>query len=118
MFPRPGGLENPLQYDTLQEILSAVAGFLFTISIPIVTIMILIGAFQILTAAGNEERIRRGKRTITWAVVGFLVVLIAGGVTQLIENLLSDSGGGGGCYTNCIGNGNSQAVCKDRCFPN
>jgi len=82
------GLTNPLSYDTLEEILDAVAGFLFTISIPIMVIIIIIGAFQLITAGGSEEKIRKGKKTITWAVIGFVVVLVAGSIASLIKNIL------------------------------
>lgn len=85
-----GGIKNPLEgLDTLEQVLNAIADFLFTISIPIVVIIIIVGAFQFLTAGGNEEKIRKGKRTITWAVIGFAVILISGSIAELIKNLLS-----------------------------
>lgn len=87
---------NPLQADTISEVLGAIANFLFIISFPIITIMILWGAFQLLTAAGNEERIRQGRRTITWAVIGLVVVLIAGGIATLVANILGGASGGVG----------------------
>jgi len=91
----PGGLSNPLQFDTLEEVLKAIAGWLYTISLPIITIMILFGAFQILTAAGRPDQIAKGKKTITWAVIGAVVILIAGGISQIIASILSGGGSGG-----------------------
>ena len=84
----PSGITNPLKFDTLEQVLKAIADFLFTISIPISVIVIIVGAFQLLTAGGNEEKIRKGKRTITWAVIGFAVILVSGSIALLIQNLL------------------------------
>ena len=80
---------NPLKFGTVPEILSAIANFLFTISIPIAVIFIIIGGFQFATAAGNPEKINAGKRTITWAVIGIVVLLVAGSIAKLIENILT-----------------------------
>ena len=90
---QPGGtstvLVNPLRYGTLEGILGAIANFLFAISIPLVVIMIIIGAFYLVTAGGNDQKISTGKKIITWAVIGFVVILLAGSVASLIRNLLA-----------------------------
>lgn len=82
-------LDNPLEAGTIPEILSAVAGFLFGIGISIAVIFIIIGGFQFATAGGNPEKISTGKRTITWAAIGIVVLLVAGGIATLIKGILS-----------------------------
>ena len=55
------------------NILTLVLGF-----VPIVClIMIMLGGFLWLTSAGNEERIDRAKKTISGAVVGLVLVMLA-----------------------------------------
>jgi len=81
-------IPNPLKFGTLAELLNAMAKFLFNISFPIVTIMVLYGGLQILTAAGRVEQINAGKRTLLWAVIGFLAILVAGGISKLIASIL------------------------------
>lgn len=39
--------------------------------------MIIIGGFQWLTSAGNEEKVEKAKKTISSAVVGIVVVILA-----------------------------------------
>lgn len=93
-------ITNPLNTDSITDLLGAVSNFLFAISIPIATIMILWGAFLILTAAGRPAQIEKGKKAILWAVVGFGLVAISGGITFIVQDILS--GGGGGNYVpNC-----------------
>lgn len=86
-------LRNPLgaSCNDLTCPVSAVANFLFTISIPICAIMVLVGGFQMMTAAGEPEKISKGRKTIMWAVIGFVVVLLAGSVASLIQSLFGAS---------------------------
>ncbi len=92
----PGGisLKNPLNFTNLSDLLTAIAKFLFTISVPIVTIMVLFGGFQVLTAAGNAQQIDAGKRTLLYAVIGFVIILLAGGIASLVGSVLSGNTGG------------------------
>ncbi|MGC9598848.1 MAG: hypothetical protein ABSE18_00470 [Minisyncoccia bacterium] len=89
----PITLTNPLgsSCNDLTCPLTAVMNFIFTISIPICGIIILIGGFQMMTAAGDPEKFSTGKKTILYAVIGFVVVLLAGSVAKLIQSIL---GGG------------------------
>ena len=91
----PGGadtpgpsLTNPLEFDTIESLLDKIADILFTYSIPLLVIMIIIGAFYLITAGGSPEKIKTGKKVITWAIIGFVVILIAGSIASLIRNLL------------------------------
>ncbi|MEX2033538.1 MAG: pilin [Candidatus Colwellbacteria bacterium] len=86
-------IQNPLKAGTVPEILDTVANFLFTIALAFVTIMVLWGGFQILTAAGNPTQIDKGKKTLLYAVIGTVVILVAGGIANLTSNIL---GGGSG----------------------
>ncbi|MBI2506964.1 MAG: hypothetical protein HYW00_02395 [Candidatus Colwellbacteria bacterium] len=81
-------IQNPLKFGTIPEILKEVSTFLFNIALAFVTIMVLWGGLQILTAAGSPQQIDKGKQTLLWAIIGTVVILIAGGVADLIGNIL------------------------------
>ena len=83
----PVTLSNPLGSQSFADVVVKIWGALFTLSIPIVSIMVMVGGYYILTAAGNEENLRKGRQTITYAVIGFAVILLAGGVVNLIRSL-------------------------------
>ena len=84
----PISLPNPLNVGSVPELLNNIAGYFIYISIPVVTIMIVYGAFQILTAAGSPEKFKSGKQTIVYAIIGFIIVILAKGITALIEEIL------------------------------
>lgn len=84
----PLTLLNPLGTATFAELVQKILGALFTLSVPIVSIMVMVGGYYILTAAGNEERLKTGRNTITYAAIGFLVILLANGVVSLIREIV------------------------------
>jgi hypothetical protein len=87
----PITLPNPLSTNSFQQVVANVSNFLLLIATPLVAIMALIGGFQMITAAGNPEKFASGRKTLMYAVIGFAVVLIAGGVAQIIKNFLGSS---------------------------
>ena len=89
----PVTLVNPLgnNCSDLTCPLAAVSNFLFTIAIPLCGIIILVGGFQMMTAAGNPEKFSKGRKTLLYAVIGFVVVLLAGSVANLIKSLFGGS---------------------------
>ena len=62
---------------------------LFNISIPITSIMVLVGAFQILTAAGDPAKFATGRKTILYAVVGFAIIFFASSVVPILRDIFS-----------------------------
>lgn len=43
----------------------------------VATIYIVIGAFQYFTAFGDESKAESGKKTITWAIAGLILIILA-----------------------------------------
>lgn len=81
------GLDDPLKGMTLSELAQKITGLLLTISIPIASIMVLVGGFQIMTAGGDPAKASNGKKTILYTAIGFVVVLLADTVPTLLQNL-------------------------------
>ena len=50
--------------------------------------MILIGGFQILTAKDSPEKVKSGRATIMYAVIGFVIILISKGVALILLNII------------------------------
>lgn len=85
-------LKNPLcggsPNCTFANILKTISNYLVTLSGIIVVIMILIGAFQIMTAGGDPEKVKIGRHTILYSAIGFAIVLSAYGIVAIIEKIL------------------------------
>ena len=80
-------LENPIGCDDLGCVATKIIDALFVVSIPIVAIMVLVGGFQIVTAGGNEEKYKLGRKTILYAAGGFVVILLADSVAGILESI-------------------------------
>ena len=86
--PTGGALENPLKYDTIPELINGILGYLVIIAAPICALLILIGGFQLMTAAGNVEKVATGRKTIIYAAVGYAIILVSYGLSAVIKDIL------------------------------
>ena len=64
----------------------------YDISLPVSIIGFIIGGFFILTAAGSEERLKKGKNAVTFTIIGLLLVFGAWLIMDLILGNLVDTG--------------------------
>jgi len=90
----PGGvgkLPNPLGTTSIETLLDRIVAYLYTISIPIVAIMIIIGAFQMMFAGGSPEKVTTGRKTILYSVIGFAIIVASTGIIEVIKTLLGAS---------------------------
>ncbi|MBX4191746.1 MAG: pilin [Candidatus Doudnabacteria bacterium] len=68
---------NPLMDDTFYQLLvRMLTGFLSVAGL-ISILMIVIGGFRYITAQGNEEMAESGKKTLQWAIIGLVIILLA-----------------------------------------
>ncbi len=77
-------LPNPLGISSLEALLDRIVTGLIYIAIPVVTLMILIGAFKMLFSGGSSDKFSEGKDTIVYALIGLVAVLLARGVADII----------------------------------
>jgi hypothetical protein len=82
-------LTNPLNTTSSTVVLANVLGFLVTdIVLPLAVIMVLVGAIQFMTSAGNPEKVSQAKKTLIYAAIGVVVALLATGATSIIQSIL------------------------------
>lgn len=81
-------LPNPLGIYDLNDFLNKIFEALTIIAVPIVTAMVLWGAFKIITSAGDPGKVKEGWRAILWASVGFGLLLLANGAVDILKSLL------------------------------
>ena len=76
--------------DVTQVAATAIKGFLGVLGI-IFIILILIAGFNWMTAAGDEEKIKKATATIRAAIIGLLIIVSAYAITYFIFSSLSGS---------------------------
>ena len=86
-FPLP----NPLGTRSYLDIINDIINFLIYVSVPLLALMILWGGFQILGARGDVEKVKNGRATIQWSVIGFTIILISKGVALVLLRILYPS---------------------------
>lgn len=85
-------LYNPLgEGQTLVTLLERFFTGLIWVAAFIAPIFIIYGAFQMLTSAGSAEKFESGKKTILYTVIGFIIILAAKGIVDIVKTALTIS---------------------------
>ena len=79
---------NPLQYETFDELVTAIISFIFKIAVVVTPLMVMIGAFFLLTAAGDPKKVGTGKTIISYALIGLVIILLARALIYMIERVI------------------------------
>jgi hypothetical protein len=75
-------------------ILRAVLMFILSIAFIVAVIFLVIGGFRYITSQGNEEGIEKAKGTITNAIIGIVVIVLAWIILTIVLNLVSSGTAG------------------------
>lgn len=81
-------IENPLEYETFDELINALINFIFTLALAVAPIMIIIAGFYFITAAGDPAKVRTARNIILYTVIGLFIVFLAKGIIVLIKEVL------------------------------
>jgi len=65
--------------------LDRIENIIFTILVAAAVIFVMIGAFQLLSAGGDTEKIGEGRQKILYAVIAVVVALLARGIIDFIR---------------------------------
>ncbi len=76
------GLGTANLYDAVIRLIGWVLGLLGIIAV----IMVLWGGFQWMVSGGNEERVDRAKKTLSGAIVGLIIILLAWAIVRFVLN--------------------------------
>ncbi len=65
-----------------------VIDWIFFSLVAIVALFTIWGSYDILTAAGDPEKLKKGRERIMWAMAGLAVALLSRAIPTLVESLL------------------------------
>lgn len=83
--------ENPADQnlDDVKTLIIRIGNLMLSIAGGVAMIYIIIGAYHYFFAFGSEERATAGKKTITWAIVGLVVIILSKVILTEIWNFMS-----------------------------
>ncbi len=81
-------IPNPLGYETFTDLLAAILKWLTIVSAPITAVVIIFAGFKMITAGDKEETRKEAKKTITYAVVGYIIILLSWSIVLVIKDFL------------------------------
>lgn len=71
----------------ISKIINILSGFVGAVAV----IMIMVGGFRYVTSAGSETGVAGAKKTITYALVGLVIVALAQIIVHFVINNVTDS---------------------------
>ena len=83
---------SPVTDETdLQQLFCNIIAWFFWIVIVISVIMVLVAAFDYVTAGDDTEKTTRARKRLTYAAVGIAVALIAAGFPSIVASVIPNS---------------------------
>jgi len=83
---------GPIDYTTSDwgvfcflNMMNIVINFIFVALMILVIIMVLMGAFNLMTAAGDTVKVKKGRDQIMYAAIGLIVALVAKAVPSIVS---------------------------------
>lgn len=86
------GIADIPEFNTLGGLLSVIVPNIFLIAGLILFVMALFGGFSIISANGSKEKLEQGTKTLTGAIIGFVIIFVSYWIIQLIEYLTAGPG--------------------------
>lgn len=83
-----GGGTGLANESSATEIIFRIIQIMLGVAGLVAVIFLIIGGFRYITAGGNEETAEAGKKTITNAIIGIVVILLAFVIVRVISNAL------------------------------
>jgi len=71
--PAPGGVPTKSLPDMIKTISTVVLGIVGGVAV----LVLIIGGFQYITAAGNPDQVGKAKSTIMYAIVGLVICILS-----------------------------------------
>lgn len=81
-------LSNPLRYGDIKDLIDAIINFLFTVSIPIAAILIIIGGFLMVFSGGDVYKVEKARNLFLYTAIGFAIILLAKGLVEVLKSVL------------------------------
>ncbi|MBU0731721.1 pilin [Patescibacteria group bacterium] len=86
-------LDNPIAASSVMEIVINVIQVLLTLLGSAALLVFIYGGIMLITSAGNEEKVKKARSTLVWAILGLVIILVSYGVMSFVFGLFTGGGG-------------------------
>ena len=82
-------IPNPLKCEDIPCVVDAITSLITSLVTVLGTIMIIIGGIQYISSAGSEDKARRAKNTVLYAVIGIAIAISVDFIVGFLREILS-----------------------------
>ena len=79
---------SPFSNATITDVLNRIVDYGLAIAGSLAAVMILWGAFQIMTSKGDSKKVTNGRHTIIYALGGLVIIILARGLVAIFRGLI------------------------------
>lgn len=81
-------LFNPIKVGSIEELLVAILNIIIVIATPIIVLFIIYSGFLYVMAQGNAGKIEEATKSLTYAIIGGVLIIGAVAISTIISNLV------------------------------
>lgn len=82
-------IEDPLGARTLEELIERLINIIFLLAVAVAPLIVIIGACFLMFAAGDPQRVERGKNIILYTMIGLAIIFLARAIVFMIREALA-----------------------------
>ena len=84
-----GILANPIKATSFAALIQGIVDWIINVALVLAPLVIVFGGFIYMTAAGDTNKVSQGKQVILYAVIGFIVALLAKSLVLMFTKLIA-----------------------------
>ncbi|MBI3231918.1 MAG: hypothetical protein HYZ51_02465 [Candidatus Doudnabacteria bacterium] len=92
LFPI-GGISGSQTLTGPTGLIYRIVSLLLFVAGALAVVFVIIGGYQYITSAGNEEQSEKGKKTLLNAIIGIVVIVLSYVIINVVVNTISGGGG-------------------------
>ena len=82
-------VDNPISTTDFNELVDNVLDWVLGIAASVALLMLIAGGIMYTTAAGSEEKLKSAKKTILYAILGVVVVILSYSMIVVLHGILT-----------------------------
>ena len=89
-----GGIRNPIGIDSIRELVKSILDIVIAVGTPIAVLFLVFSGFKFVTAQGNPSKITEARQYFMWTLVGIVILLGAGLLSEIVKGTIEQLGAG------------------------